>query len=145
MIEKTHAPQISTDFDVFWRAYPRKHAKGDARKAWHQTAAIRPPVEQLLAAIDAAKRSEQWRRDGGQYIPYPATWLRGERWEDEHEIQMLADSAVRPWHETASGIEAKGRELGLTPEAFPHFAAFKVAVMQAARGGQNVVQLRRRA
>jgi len=36
----------------------------------------------------------------------------------------------KPWHETASGIEAKGKELGLEPSQFDHWQAFKVAVMQ---------------
>lgn len=47
-----------------------------------------PSIESLLTAISAAKETEQWRRDGGAYIPYPATWLRQERWDDEHEVQI---------------------------------------------------------
>lgn len=74
------------EFETWWRAYPKKLAKGDARKAWKQTARMRPPLEALLEALKNAQRAEQWMRDGGQYIPYPATWLRGERWEDEYEV-----------------------------------------------------------
>lgn len=73
---------MDDDFDTFWAAYPRRQAKGDARKAWQQTAAIRPPIDEVLKAILAHRRSEQWRKDGGQFIPMPATWLRQERWED---------------------------------------------------------------
>jgi hypothetical protein len=29
------------------------------------------------------KNSQQWTKDGGQFIPMPATWLNGRRWEDE--------------------------------------------------------------
>ena len=37
----------------------------------------------MIAAIEAQKASEQWTREGGRYIPNPATWLNGGRWEDE--------------------------------------------------------------
>lgn len=37
----------------------------------------------MLKAIEVQKKSDQWQRDNGQYIPYPATWLNGRRWEDE--------------------------------------------------------------
>lgn len=98
------------EFDKFWKHYPRKIAKGDARKAWTQTARIRPPVEFILRAIDRARDTDQWRRDGGQFVPYPATWLRGERWDDVYEVEVLPEGN---WWDTASGIYAKARELGV--------------------------------
>ena len=74
------------EFETWWAAYPKKLAKGDARKAWRQTARMRPALSALLSALENARGSEQWSRDGGQYIPYPATWLRSERWDDEYEV-----------------------------------------------------------
>ena len=70
-------------FDRFWGAYPRHQGKEAARKAW---AKIRPDdalLAEMLAALERQRASDQWRRDGGQFIPYPATWLNGRRWEDE--------------------------------------------------------------
>ena len=70
-------------FDRFWVAYPRHQGKETARKAW---AKIRPDdalLAEMLAALERQRASDQWRRDGGQFIPYPATWLNGRRWEDE--------------------------------------------------------------
>jgi hypothetical protein len=72
-------------FSVFWAAYPRKLAKGDAWKAWKQTEKERPPLPAILAAIAAQKGSDGWTKDGGGFIPYPATWLRAFRWADEIE------------------------------------------------------------
>ena len=120
---------LADPFDEFWRAYPRRLAKGDARKAWQQTARIRPPLETIVAAIAAQKQSDQWKRDGGQFIPYPATWLRAERWDDEVIVETEPDKA---WHESASGIEAKASELGIRKQDFPTFPAFKAAVVKAA-------------
>ena len=37
----------------------------------------------MSAALERDKRSEQWRRDNGDFIPHPASWLNGRRWEDE--------------------------------------------------------------
>jgi hypothetical protein len=76
------------DFEIFWKAYPRRVAKAVARKAWIQTVKVRPPLEELLTAINNQCQSDQWQKDGGQYIPHPATWLRGERWSDEMEINV---------------------------------------------------------
>jgi hypothetical protein len=81
------------DFDTFWLCYPRKQNKGDARKAWAQTARIRPPITELLAAVERGKSSVQWHkadREGnvGCYIPLPGSYLRGEQWDNVYTIQL---------------------------------------------------------
>jgi hypothetical protein len=76
------------DFEQFWKIYPRKCAKGDARKAWIQTEKIRPPMAALLKAVYAARASKAWLKDSGEFIPYPATWLRQERWDDVLEVDL---------------------------------------------------------
>lgn len=78
---------MTPDFEAFWRAYPRRVGKGDAFKAWMQTANIRPPVDDILTAIAAAQRCEQWQK-GADFIPYPATWLRRWGWLDEHTVTV---------------------------------------------------------
>lgn len=67
-------------FDVFWKAYPKKVGKIAAKKAFDR---VKVPVETLLDALERQKCGEQWRKDNGQYIPNPATWLNQGRWEDE--------------------------------------------------------------
>lgn len=89
---------MDDEFVAFWRAYPRKVKKGDAWKAWCQTEKLRPPLDKLIAAIQRAKRSEQWQKDGGQYIPYPATWLRAWGWEDQYEVDLSDPCARDPAH-----------------------------------------------
>ena len=73
-------------FDEFYDAYVKKVAKGRARKAW---AKLTPAQKEL--ALDAAKehnrRTAAWRtRNSDPRIPYPATWLNDERWEDDPEV-----------------------------------------------------------
>lgn len=67
-------------FDQFWSAYPLKKSKKDARKAF---AKVKAPLDTLLAALERQKKTPDWTKDGGRYIPYASTWLNGERWEDE--------------------------------------------------------------
>ena len=67
-------------FEQFWQVYPKKVGKGEARKAF---AKAKVPLKTLLESVDRQKQSDQWRKDGGQYIPNPATWLNQGRWEDE--------------------------------------------------------------
>ena len=75
--------QFPPGFDEFWFSYPRKQAKPDAVKAF---AKLKPDAQTqaaILAAVALQSRSEQWTKDGGQFIPNPATWLNQRRWEDE--------------------------------------------------------------
>lgn len=68
-------------FDVFWAAYPKKVGKGAAEKAFSKLSPSLLP--QMLSAIEAQKKSDQWTRNNGQFIPNPTTWLNQRRWEDE--------------------------------------------------------------
>lgn len=67
-------------FSVFWEAYPKKVGKGAAEKSWKK---LNPDLAVVLASLEEQKQSSQWTRDGGQFIPHPATWLNQKRWEDE--------------------------------------------------------------
>ena len=74
-------------FNAFWAAYPKKAGKADALKAWNKLAPDVVLQEQMGKALEVQKQSQQWHKDGGQYIPMPATWLNGRRWEDEVQTQ----------------------------------------------------------
>ena len=79
----------TTAFDHFWSAYPRRRHKGAAMKAWK---ALKPDVglvAVILQALQDAVASDDWRREGGRFIPYPATWLNARGWEDEHGIDVV--------------------------------------------------------
>jgi len=104
------------EFEIFWVAYPKRKAKADARKAWVQTDKIRPAINAILGAVESAKQSIDWRKDGGQFIPYPSSWLRGERWDDEHEIvieQPIIKAASRAWRLSDAATIAHGNSLGI--------------------------------
>ena len=77
-------------FAEFWSAWPRKVGKAQAEKAWAKLHPSDDLVAAILRAIAAQSRSPQWLKDGGQFIPHPATWLNGKRWEDETDAKTQA-------------------------------------------------------
>lgn len=70
-------------FDEFWTAYPKKRAKEDARKAWAKLKPDESLGKAIIKAVEDAKKTKDWQKENGKYIPYPATYLNGKRWEDE--------------------------------------------------------------
>ena len=80
---------VDDTFDQFWSVYPRKVGKKDAVKVWNQ---IRPNPDltnQIVQGVERWKRSEQWTKDDGRFIPYPATFLRGERWNEYDRAEVI--------------------------------------------------------
>lgn len=70
-------------FSLFWQEYPRKAAKAAALKAWQKLNPSPELVERILDHVRDHKRSQDWIKDGGQFVPHPATFLNGQRWEDD--------------------------------------------------------------
>lgn len=87
-------PQDPDGFERFWELYPRKEGKKAARKAWDRLKVGPVLMGQIMQSLHKQKTSDQWTRDGGQFIPHPATWLNGERWKDETVVPARA-SPVR--------------------------------------------------
>lgn len=77
-------------FDKFWQAYPKKVSKKQAQKSWKKINPSLELFEKILKALEMVKQTEQWKKDNGKYVPYPATWLNQERWNDE--INMMQDT-----------------------------------------------------
>jgi hypothetical protein len=70
-------------FSDFWDLYPKKKSRVDAEKAWRKLAPSPELSQRIKAAVAVQLGSEDWRKEGGKFIPYPASWLNGRRWEDE--------------------------------------------------------------
>lgn len=93
-------------FARFYESYPKKKSKGQAEKAFLKI----NPDEQLLAAmiesIERAKKSEEWIREKGKYIPHPATWLNAQGWLDEDcEVHPLSGTVSDKTIKTVQMLE----------------------------------------
>lgn len=104
------------DFDQFWSAYPTKVGKEAARKAWGR-AKQKPSLETILQALTKQKTSARWTKEGGQYIPNPATWINQGRWADEIEeapvgSPIAGNGAKRRFQRTHRGWEQYDDEYG---------------------------------
>lgn len=87
-------------FDTFWVQYPKKVAKKDARKAWDKIKPSEELLNTMLAAIEAQKQSKQWIEG---YVPNPATWLNGERWNDVEDKPQ----SVNPQRRALDNLKAR--------------------------------------
>ena len=119
-------------FEEFWNLYPRRVAKKDAEKYWSRLS-----QSQRRLAIDAIpSHVSVWEAEGRskEYLPYPASWLRGERWTDELEMpkEKIPDKAVA-WWASDEGVMAKGKELGIHAKGGEGMAQYKARVVEAAR------------
>jgi len=77
---------IDVSFDEFWKIYPRKVAKAKAYAVWKRIKPDEGLLKEIMLALDDQRKSEQWTKDRGQFIPHPATWLNQRRWEDEPTV-----------------------------------------------------------
>jgi hypothetical protein len=86
-------PEHDPDFARFWAACPLKVAKLDARKAWADLKPTSELVDRMVRAL--AWQGPIWACQG-YGTPYPATWLRAERWTDEMPVsQLVSEKTAR--------------------------------------------------
>ncbi|XQA72090.1 hypothetical protein ACM9XA_11365 [Xanthomonas sacchari] len=81
---KADAADEPTGFVRFYtEAYPRRIGRAAAAKAWRKNN-CEPLADKIIAEVKArAKADPQWLKDGGDYVPHPATYINGRRWEDQ--------------------------------------------------------------
>lgn len=94
-LNSTALRAVDDTFTAFWFAYPRKKSRSDAEKAWRKLAPSPELSQRIQDAIAAQRGSDDWTKDGGKYIPYPASWLNAKRWEDEQGPPSVAVVGTR--------------------------------------------------
>ena len=76
------------EFLEFWSAYPRKDDKKKSFEAWLKN---KPNIDKVLQALGWQKKTEQWLKNNGQFIPLGETYINGHRWEAEPPMQITGD------------------------------------------------------
>ena len=74
------------EFLEFWNLYPKKKKKKEALSAWLKAS---PPIQLVLNAIAWQKKQRDWIKEDGKFIPHPATYINGNRWEDEPDESLI--------------------------------------------------------
>ena len=74
---------INAEFELFWNVYPNKKGKKKALEAYTKLYKSHSLPDDLFDIVDQWSITDNWKNEGGKYIPFPATWLNGERWNDE--------------------------------------------------------------
>ena len=73
---------VEADFERLWLSYPeaRRGSKASALEAFRVDIKSQEDADKAMADLEAWKRSDQWCKDGGQYVPYLCNWLERGIW-----------------------------------------------------------------
>lgn len=74
---------LRAGFARFWEKWPKRVARAEAERAWLRLAPGADLEAAILTAVAAQSARQEWAAEGGKFIPHPATWLNGRRWEDQ--------------------------------------------------------------
>lgn len=96
-----------TGWDRFWSCYPRKVSRGAALKAWEKLDPDDELITKMILAVDAQKRNRVKVEEHNKSLPekykkfipdwpHPATWLNGQRWDDELTSVMELRAEAKP-------------------------------------------------
>lgn len=110
-VDQKKEEERAAAFAEFWAFYPRRVGRTPAERAWAKLDPDPALRQTMLHALDVQKRSPQWTKDGGQFVPHPATWLNQRRWEDEPEKPAQHHSYVPPTVHQFSGWEDECKRL----------------------------------
>lgn len=88
--DKERKEKVLAAFEAFWKEYPNKTSKKKAKESWEKACKdltgpsnIDDFSSAVMLGLAKAKKSPQWTKDGGRFIPHPTTWINQERWYDE--------------------------------------------------------------
>lgn len=95
---------IRTQFDLFWNEYPRKVAKEDALKAFKKHECWKH-MEAIIPAVRKHRDSLDWTKEDRRFVPHPATWLNGKRWQDESASPSQAHQPEEPPPEASFNMQ----------------------------------------
>lgn len=84
-----------TQFNEFYSLYPKKVKKQDVKKWFQKNMPSNELFSSMMNSLEQFRASKDWQKDGGQFIPYPSTWLNQKRWEDEGIEQNKPMSALQ--------------------------------------------------
>lgn len=120
-VSKEPSTQVREDFDSafasFWQEYPKKVGKAEAQKAFVKLKPDKAALQVMIDAVCWQRETDGWRKNGGQYVPNPATWLNQRRWEDEipasaqKVVEVSLEEYVRDFYEGGGAVNEQCQTL----------------------------------
>jgi hypothetical protein len=84
---KNSSPSLTDEqrarFNRWYATYPRKVKRADAESAWAKINPDDALTDRMVSVVGIWATSKDWTKENGQFVPYPASWLNGRRWEDD--------------------------------------------------------------
>jgi hypothetical protein len=114
-------------FAVFYGLYPRKMARKDAEKAWRSMTA--DEQEKAIEALPSHLKYWKIKETAKDFIPYPASWLRAGRYDDELDREPLKKPEL-PFYATEELTLKKAQEVGVIPYAGEGWQALRSRISQ---------------
>lgn len=74
-------------FLEFYNLYPKKQKKQEAEKWFVKNKPNDDLYKKMIVKLEKFKETDEWKKEGGIYVPMPITWLNQKRWEDEIEVK----------------------------------------------------------
>ena len=99
-------------FEVFYKSYPNKKNVKTARTRWEKMKVTPELYREIMEGLERAKNSQEWGKDGGAYIPHPATWLNGEGWKNEYKPLRQAATPKAPAGNMPDPLAERRRMMG---------------------------------
>ena len=88
-------------FAQFWEAYPkckRKVDKKGCERKFIKIENLEQIFPDIMASLEMWKKSKQWTKDNGEYIPLTSKWINQEYWtvtDERTETQIKLDNAAK--------------------------------------------------
>lgn len=74
---------IPDGFEEFIFAYPKKIDREEALKEYRELSPDEDMREKIMEKLRSDKKSENWQKEGGRYVPRASVWLQRREWEKE--------------------------------------------------------------
>lgn len=142
LLNRQEPSDTSEDFERLWKCYPRKTAKGAARRAFDRVMrrTDAPNIDDLIAAVGRYGEQFTSGKSEQRFCAYLATWLNSERWLDEilpaqtQQISEPKSGEIRTAESLASAFVHTGRsEEELLESVSPYSAAARQAALDLFR------------
>lgn len=104
---------LVSEFDHLWAAFPHYGRRSSKHRSRARYLALRPrPLfADVLAGLKACAASEDWRRDGGRYVPAMEVWIARHGWDSSTATAPPSTDADKPYrHPLTDQLEQWERE-----------------------------------